>query len=101
MENIGKASNRKRTKHMNIIYYSVTYHIEIYELSLEWCTTADMNEYFMTKPTQGMAFKMFQDQLMGFIEARDPGLVKPKKECKDQVSKYDHKSDRNVAPTHK
>ena len=60
----GKAPRSKRTKHINIRYYFVTYFIEKYKLSLEWCPTSDMIEKFMTKPTQGSAFKRFWDQLM-------------------------------------
>ena len=33
----------------------------------------------MTKPTQGVAFKRFQDKLMGVTEAQDLGQVNPKK----------------------
>ena len=65
LENNGKASIGKHTNHINIRYYFVTDRIEKYELSLERCPTADMIGYFMTKPTQGAAFKRFWDQLMG------------------------------------
>ena len=42
LENNGKYSSSKLMNHINIRYYSVTYCIEKYELSLEWCPTADM-----------------------------------------------------------
>ena len=74
LENYNKASSSKRKNHINIRYYSVTNHIEKYELSLEWCPTADIIGGFMSKPTQGGVFKRFQDQHLG------PG--KPKKVVK-------------------
>ena len=77
LENNGKASSSKRTKHINTRYYLVTYRIEKYELSLECCPTTDMIGYFMTKPTQVAAFKRFQDKLMGVTEAEDPVPGKP------------------------
>ena len=61
MKNNGKASISKRTKHIYIRYYFVTYRIEKYEIYLEWCTTVDMIGYFMTKPTQVAAFKILRD----------------------------------------
>ena len=32
----------------------------------------------MTKPTQGVTFKIFQDQLIGVNEAKEPNPIKPK-----------------------
>ena len=56
---------------------------------------------FMIKPTQGVAFKIFQDQFMGVTEAQDPGPWNPKKWCEDKVSKYVHKATSNAAPSDK
>ena len=98
--NNGKASIIKRKKHMNIRYYFVTDRIEEYEISLEWCPTEDIIVDFMTKPTQGEAFKRFRDQLMGVTEAQDLGPGKPQKDFKYQVSKYGKKVDRNTALDH-
>ena len=69
MEKNGKASSRKRTKHINTRYYFVKYCIEKDEISLECFPTAYMIVYFMTKRTQGEEFKIFGDQLMGVNEA--------------------------------
>jgi hypothetical protein len=78
MERNGKASSSKRTKHINIRYYFVTDRINKQELTVEWCPTGDMIGDFMTKPTQGALFKKFRDQIMGVIEAQDPGPGKVK-----------------------
>ena len=62
LENNGKASISKRTKHINTGYYFVKYRIEKYELSVEWCPTTDTTGYFMIKPTKGAAFEIFWDK---------------------------------------
>ena len=55
----------------------------------------------MTKPTQGAAFKILCDQLMGFTEAQDPGPGNPKKYHEDQIIKYGKKAARNAKPAHR
>ena len=101
MEKNEKALSSKRTKHINIRYYFVTYRIEEDEPSLEWFPTADMIKDFMTKPTQGSNFESFRDQLMGFMEAQDPGPVNPRKDREDKVSMHGHKAVINASPAHK
>ena len=66
-------------KDINIRHYFVIYRIEKDKISLEWCHTENMIEYFMTKPTQGAAFKILWDQLKGVTEAQDPGPGNPKR----------------------
>ena len=73
LENNGKASSSKRINHINVRYYFVIYWIEKDKLSLEWCPTAYIIGYLMTKPSQGAEFNIFRDQLMGDTEAQDPG----------------------------
>ena len=65
LENNGKASSSKRTKHINIRYYIVTDRIAMNELSVHWCPTEDMIADFATKPLQGEIFRKFRDQIMG------------------------------------
>ena len=100
LENNGKTSSSNITKYINTRYYFVKYCIEKYELSPEWCPAADMIGYFMTKPTQGAAFKIFWDTLVGVTEVQYPGPGKPPKDCEDQVSKYDQKANRNATYSH-
>ena len=52
----------------------------------------------MTKPTQGTAFKIFWDHLMGVMESQDPGPGKTKKGREDKVSKHIQKATKNAAP---
>ncbi len=53
LEKNGRASSGKRTRHINIRYFSVAY-----------CPTGDMVADFFTKPLQGTLFKKFRDQIM-------------------------------------
>jgi hypothetical protein len=79
LEKNGKASSSKRTKHINIRYFFVTDRINKGELTMEWCPTGDMIGDFMTKPTQGVVFRHFRDQIMGVVPAQAPGKGKVKK----------------------
>ena len=101
MENNSKASSSNSTKNINIRYYFVTDQIERYKFSLEGCPTSDMIGYFMTKPSQGQAFKKFRDQLMGVTESQDPSPGNYKQYCEYKLSKQSHKSTRNAAPAYK
>ena len=79
LENNGKDSSSKLTNHINIRNYFVTDRIVKDYLSLECFPTAYMIRDFMTKPTQGVAFKRFQDELMGVTEVQDTDPKKPKR----------------------
>jgi hypothetical protein len=61
----GKASSSKRTKHIHIRYFFITDRIRNKELRVEWLPTENMIADFMTKPLQGNTFKSFRDQIMG------------------------------------
>ena len=73
MEKNGKASSRKRTKHINIWYLFITDRVAQGNFSLVWCPTGDMIGDFMTKPLHGALFRKFIDQIMGVIPSQDPG----------------------------
>jgi hypothetical protein len=103
MERNGKASSSKRTKHINIRYYFVMDRINKKELTVEWCSTGDMIGDYMTKPTQAALFKKFRDQIMGVIDAQDPGpgkakvpKGKPLKEKRARVILPAHKAKRQA-----
>jgi hypothetical protein len=73
LEKNGKASSRKRTKHINIRYFFITDRAKKEEVSVVWCPTGDMIGYFATKPLQGAIFHKFRDQIMEVTPAQDPG----------------------------
>ena len=57
--------------------------------------------YFMTKPTQGAAFKRFQDQFIVVIEDQYPGSGNIQKYHEYKVIKHGQKLSRNEVPVHK
>ena len=67
LEQNGKASSSKRTKHINIRYFFVTDRISRGDISVAWCGTHDMVGDFMTKPLQGASFRKFRDVIMGVV----------------------------------
>jgi hypothetical protein len=73
LENNGKASSSKRTKHINVRYFFITDLVKKKEVSVVWCPTGDMIGDFATKPLQGALFRKSRDQIMGVTPARDPG----------------------------
>ena len=73
MENNGKASSSKRTKHINIQYFFITDMVAQGDVSLVRCPTGDMIGDFMTNPLQGALFHKFRDQIMGMIPDQDSG----------------------------
>ena len=78
LEENGKASSSKRTKHINVRYFFITDRVQQGDVSIEWCPTGDMTGDYMTKPLQGALFRKFRDQIMGVVPARDPGPGKAK-----------------------
>jgi len=75
LEQNGKESSSKRTRHINIRYFFITDCIERNELRVEYCPTDDMLADFLTKPLQGKKFFKFRRILMNLedsdvIEAR-------------------------------
>ena len=72
MENNGKASIRKRTKQININYFSITDRVKNGEVTIVWCPKGDMIVNPTTKPLQGTMFRNFRYQIMLVIQAAHP-----------------------------
>jgi hypothetical protein len=64
LENNGKASSTKRTRHINIRYFFVTDRIASKEVQVEYCPTKSMVADFFTKPLQGVQFRDFRNFIM-------------------------------------
>ena len=64
LENNGRKSSGKRTKHINMRYYFITDRIRNKELSVEYCPTKLMVADFFTKPLQGALFIKFRSIIM-------------------------------------
>ena len=73
LEKNGKSLIGKRTKHIKIRYFFVTDRIKKGEVTMNWCSTYDMNEDFF-QPNQGSLFRRFCDMIMGVV--RQPYLGK-------------------------
>ena len=64
LENNGKKSSSKRTRHINIRYYFITDRIKNGELEIEYYPTDDMVADYFTKPLQGKKFLQFRKTIM-------------------------------------
>ena len=78
LENNGKASSSKRTKHINIRFFFVTDRIAKGEVRVEWCPTLEMIGDCMTKPLQGALFRKPRDLIMGVHLAEKASTAKMK-----------------------
>jgi hypothetical protein len=63
LENNGRASSSKRTRHINIRYFFVTDRIKENEMRVEYCPTGEMRGDFFTKPLQGSPYRRFRDDI--------------------------------------
>jgi hypothetical protein len=65
MEQNGKFSSGKQTKHVNIRYFFIKDRIASGEIEIEHCPTDEMVADYLTKPLQGSKFVMFRDMILG------------------------------------
>ena len=64
LEENGRTSASKRTRHFNIRLFHITDLIQRKELSIKYCRTEDMIADFQTKPLVGEAFTRMRKQIM-------------------------------------
>ena len=64
MENNGRASSSKRTRHVNIRYFFVADCVKKQHIEVIYCPTDDMIADFFTKPLQGIKFRRFRNLIM-------------------------------------
>jgi hypothetical protein len=69
LEENGKASSGKRTRHFNIKYFYITDLIKRKELALKYCPTDKIIADYMTKPLVGTKFHFFRNLIMNFPES--------------------------------
>jgi hypothetical protein len=65
LEENGRTSSSKRTRHIQIRYYFVTDQISKKNIVIQHCPTKSMVADFFTKPLQGSAFYEFRKAIMG------------------------------------
>jgi len=64
LENNGKRSSSKKTRHIEIRYFFITDNIQQKQMRVEYCPTELMRADFMTKPLQGATFRRFRQQTL-------------------------------------
>ena len=64
LEQNGKASSGKRTRHFDIKIFYVTDLVSRNEVQVKYCPTGEMIGDYMTKPLVGAKFKKFRDLIM-------------------------------------
>ena len=64
LEQNGKASSGKRTRHFNIKYFYITDLLKSKEISIKYCPTDQMIADYMTKPITGKKFHYFRKIIM-------------------------------------
>ena len=87
LENNGKSSRSKRTKHINIRFFLVTDRIHKWDMSVEWFPRDEMTRDLLTKTNQGSKFKRFRDFIMIFMPKIYPSNGKQGNRNKKQTNK--------------
>ena len=64
LENNGRQSSTKRTKHIHMRYFYITDHVKQQSFQIHHCPTLEMLADFFTKPLQGKLFYRFRDGIM-------------------------------------
>ena len=64
LEENGRWSAGRNTKHLNVRYFFIKDHCDRGEINIEWCPTDDMLGDFFTKPLQGTSFDKFRRMIM-------------------------------------
>ena len=64
LEQNGKGSSGKRTRHIDIRYFFITDKVKKGDLRIDYCPTSDMVADFFTKPLQGSLFKRLRALIM-------------------------------------
>ena len=87
----GKALSGKRTRHINIRYFSVTDRLASKEVRIDYCPAREMLADFFTKRLPGSPYRKFQDVIMYRFPASD-SLQEHKSEMEiDDSSKVEDK----------
>ena len=66
LENNGRASSTKRTKHIDIQYFYIKEKVDSKDVIVGYCPTEHMWADFFTRPLHSNLFKWLRSQIMGF-----------------------------------
>jgi hypothetical protein len=97
LENNGKRSSGKRTRHIDIRYFFVTDRIGSNEVRVKHCPTDDMIGDYFTKPLQGKKFVQFRDAILNIDTSECKTCMNSDKGAKEDDSNpstqgQDHRS---------
>ena len=82
LENNGKRSSGKRTRHIDIRYFFVTDNVRQGNITITYCPTGDMVGDFHTKPVQGSLFRRHRATIMNLAPSvSDDGQLQRAQEC--------------------
>ena len=70
LEQNGRASSTRCTRHLNIRYFFVSDRIKKDEVHVQYCPTQNMLADYFTKPLQGATFCKFRDAIMNCHSGR-------------------------------
>ena len=78
LEQNGKESSGKRTRHFNIKYFYATDLIRRKLLRIEYCPTDKMVADYMSKPTMAALFRVFRNLIMNFNQSASRSVLEYK-----------------------
>ena len=61
----GRASSHKRTRHINIRYFTIKDYLDKGEMDIKYCPTDAMQADYLSKPLQGRLFIKQRRKIMG------------------------------------
>jgi hypothetical protein len=111
LEENGKASSGKRTRHINIRYFFITDRIAKKEVAVQYCPTLQMVADYFTKPLQGALFYKFRDQILGLapmetihgnqrsVLKSNPASVRSQQSMSEGLARSDVRKRLKVAPS--
>ena len=73
LENNGKKSSTKNTKHINVRYYFIKDRVDTRDVVIGHCPTEKMLGYHFTKPIQGGLFSKFRAEIMNIPDDLEMG----------------------------
>jgi Reverse transcriptase (RNA-dependent DNA polymerase) len=88
LEQNGRASSGRRTRHINIRYFFVTDRVKNGEVRIEYCPTGEMVADFFTKPLQGSLFRKLRGMILNESGQGAAVGAAPSQECVGKVRSY-------------
>ena len=96
LENNGKLSSSKRTKHINVRYFFITDRIKNNEVEVQHCPTDDLVADYNTKPLQGMKFKQYRSQIMNLDDAPATDSARDQRSVLEKEQKKQKKAEKET-----